>query len=290
MSVIKFLRGKWQGRAGQCFWATEQGLLMLVAGMVNLQLLPCLFVRDASLWPYPVADKQGSTNIGSHRGVLTPVLLNLLAMTHNCVAKSRTESVSGDFLFLWISARNEQGYSLFYRPVSHANFILPLDSARKAGKSPGSICVSCSRADGVARDGGWCKGVGVCAGRSFHSWHCLASQASLKTSVLHLVPGCSLFSSQKGQLASYGLKPISSLNVSSRPCLGVGAVHESFLYTGVQHNLWVICAYERPVPETPGSRCLSLRLFTSCCLSGTSQERNVFLAFKYLTVAWRFGG
>lgn len=73
---------------------------MLVAGMVDLQLLPCLFVRDASVWPYPVADEQGSTNIGFHRGVLTSVLLNLLATTHKCVAKSRTESVRGDFLLL----------------------------------------------------------------------------------------------------------------------------------------------------------------------------------------------
>lgn len=78
-----------------------------------------------------MVDGRGSVNI-SHRGTLTPVLLNLHATTRRYITKNFKESVRGNFLLLRISARNEQGYSLLYRPVSHANLILPLYCAWKA--------------------------------------------------------------------------------------------------------------------------------------------------------------
>lgn len=79
-----------------------------------------------------MAAGQGSASVISHRGRLTPVLLNLPTMTHRCVTKHSAESVRGNFLLLRISARIEQGYSLLYRTVSHANLVLSLDSAQKA--------------------------------------------------------------------------------------------------------------------------------------------------------------
>lgn len=99
---------------------------------------------------------------------------------------------------------------------------------------------------------------------------------------IRLAPGCSLFSLQKGKPFSYSLKLISPLLCLLALDEGVGAVHESFLYTGVQRNLWVMYAYEHSVPETPGSH----HLFASYGLLGASQEKNITLAFTYLTAAW----
>lgn len=67
-------------------------------------------------------------------------------------------------------------------------------------------------------------------------------------SVIHLVPGYSLFSLQKGRLSSYSLKLISSLHYLLA-LAGLGAAHESFIYPGVQQDLRVISAYEHSVQK-----------------------------------------